>query len=113
MERLSSKRNIALRTMGLERVGALGDGWIVAGLPFDRAAKARNLVEVAARKADRDPASIPLRFQLWLSFGKNRESAVAKLERSQHWRRTIALRPGLTEEDHLHRFIAGNLRHAR
>jgi probable F420-dependent oxidoreductase len=95
--------------VGLVRVGASGDGWIVAGLPFDRTAEARTIVDDAARKAGRDPASIPLHFQLWLSFGKNRESAIEKLKRSQHWRRTLAFHTDLDEGEHLHRFAAGNL----
>jgi probable F420-dependent oxidoreductase len=95
--------------VGLERVGASGDGWIVAGLPVDRTAEARHLVDAAARKAGRDPASIPLHYQVWLSFGTDRQSAIKKLQRSQHWRRSLAVRPDLTEDDHLERFVAGNL----
>jgi probable F420-dependent oxidoreductase len=95
--------------VGLERVGAMGDGWIVAGLPVDRTAEARKVVHAAARKAGRDPASIPLHFQVWLSLGTDHESAVEKLKRSQHWRRTLAVRADLSEDDHLGRFLAGNL----
>jgi probable F420-dependent oxidoreductase len=95
--------------VGLERVGTTGDGWIVAGLPVERTAEARKIVDDAARKAGRDPASIALHFQLWLSFGRDRAAAIEKLERSQHWRRTVALRPELTADDHLERFSAGNL----
>ena len=93
----------------LERVGSIGDGWIVAGLPVDRTAEARSVVDAAARKAVRDPASLPLQFQTWLRFGTDRDAAIAKLERSQHWRRTLALGNGASEEEHLQRFAAGNL----
>jgi probable F420-dependent oxidoreductase len=95
--------------VGLQRVAASGDGWIVAGLQFDRTVEARRIVDDAARTAGRDPASIRLHFQLWLSFGKDRESAMDKLKRSQHWRRTLAVRADLGEDEHLRRFAAGNL----
>ena len=95
--------------VGLERVGASGEGWIVAGLPVDRTAQARTVVDAAARKAGRDPASIPLHFQVWLNFGRDRESAIKKLNRSQHWRRTLAIGADLNDDDHLERFAAGNL----
>jgi probable F420-dependent oxidoreductase len=95
--------------VGLERVGATGDGWIVAGLPVDRTAEAREVVDAAARKASRDPASIPLHYQVWLSFGTDRQSAIEKLQRSQHWRRMRAIGPDLSKDDHVERFVAGNL----
>jgi alkanesulfonate monooxygenase SsuD/methylene tetrahydromethanopterin reductase-like flavin-dependent oxidoreductase (luciferase family) len=95
--------------VALERVGAMADGWIVAGLPVDRTAAARTVVDAAAHRAGRDPASIPLHFQIWLSFGKDRDAAIAKLKRSQHWRRTLALRSDVAEDEHLQRFAAGNL----
>jgi alkanesulfonate monooxygenase SsuD/methylene tetrahydromethanopterin reductase-like flavin-dependent oxidoreductase (luciferase family) len=93
----------------LERVGSIGDGWIVAGLPVDRTAQARTVVDAAARRAGRDPAAIPLHFQIWLSFGRDRDAAIDKLERSQHWRRTLALRGDLSEDEQRQRFAAGNL----
>jgi probable F420-dependent oxidoreductase len=95
--------------VGLERVGVSGDGWIVAGLPVDRTAEARAVVDAAARKVGRDPKSIPLHLQIWLSFGTNRESAIEKLKRSQHWRRITAIRSELSEGEHLRQFAAGNL----
>jgi probable F420-dependent oxidoreductase len=95
--------------VALERVGSMGDGWIVAGLPIDRTIEARKIVEAAARSAGRDPESIPLHFQIWLSFGADRAAAVAKLKRSQHWRRTMAAGRASSEEEQLARFEAGNL----
>jgi probable F420-dependent oxidoreductase len=95
--------------IALERVGSTGDGWVVAGLPVDRTAAARKVVDAAARNAGRDPGSIALHFQIWLSFGKDRETAIAKLKASQHWRRTMAINKNSTEEDQLRRFAAGNL----
>ncbi|MCA1648004.1 MAG: TIGR03619 family F420-dependent LLM class oxidoreductase [Chloroflexi bacterium] len=95
--------------VALERVGSTGDGWVVAGLPVERTVEARATVEAAARKAGRDPASIPLHFQIWLSFGRDRDSAVTRLKRSQHWRRTMAVARGVEDEEQLRRFAAGNL----
>lgn len=95
--------------VGLERVGATGDGWIVAGLPVDRTVEAREVVDAAARRAGREPASILLHYQVWLSLGSDRRSAIQKLQRSQHWRRTVAVRPDLSDDEHLERFVAGNL----
>jgi probable F420-dependent oxidoreductase len=95
--------------VGLERVGATGDGWIVAGLPVDRTVEAREVVDAAARRAGRDPASIFLHYQVWLSLGTDRQSAIQKLQRSQHWRRTLAVRPDLSEHAQLEQFVSGNL----
>jgi probable F420-dependent oxidoreductase len=95
--------------VALERVGATADGWVVAGLPLDRAAEARRVVDASAQRAGRDPAGIGTHFQIWLSFGKNRQTAVAKLKRSQHWRRTMARAKDSSEEEQLRLFESGNL----
>ncbi len=99
----------AHETVPLQRVGRMADGWLVAGLPLERLVPARQVVHDAAREAGRDPASIQLHFQIWLSFGVDREEAEAKLKRSQHFQRLRALRPELSEEEHLQRYQAGNL----
>lgn len=93
----------------LRRVGRMGDGWVVAGLAFDRAAAARAVVDAAAREAGRDPAAIELHFQIWLSFGTDHAAAEAKLKRSQHWRRMASRSPELSENALLERYRAGNL----
>jgi probable F420-dependent oxidoreductase len=95
--------------VALERVGASSDGWIVAALPADRTAQARTVVDAAARQAGRDPRAIGTHFQIWLSFGKDRQTAVQKLKRSQHWRRTMAVAKDTSEDEQLLRFAAGNL----
>ncbi|HZP95577.1 MAG TPA: TIGR03619 family F420-dependent LLM class oxidoreductase [Candidatus Limnocylindria bacterium] len=95
--------------VALRRVGRIGDGWVVAGLDFDRAAQARAIVDAAARAAGRDPASIELHFQTWLSFGVDQAAAEAKLKRSQHWRRLAARDPELSEAKLFERYRAGNL----
>lgn len=93
----------------LRRVGRMGDGWVVAGLAVDRIPAARAVVDAAAREAGRDAASIDLHFQIWLSFGTDHDAAVAKLKRSQHWRRMAARSPDLSDETLLQRYRAGNL----
>lgn len=93
----------------LERVGRIADGWVTGGGPIDKTAEARVAIDAAARAAGRDPAAIPLHLQIWLSLGKDRDEAVRKLRRSQHWRRTVAMRKDISEEEHLRRFAAGNL----
>src|SRR2546430_4326452 len=45
----------ALPISPLERVGRMGDGWVVAGLAPERVAQARIIVADAARRAGRDP----------------------------------------------------------
>jgi alkanesulfonate monooxygenase SsuD/methylene tetrahydromethanopterin reductase-like flavin-dependent oxidoreductase (luciferase family) len=67
------------------------------------------VVDAAARRAGRDPRSIGTHFQIWLTFGKDREMAIAKLKRSQHWRRTMAMARDSSEEEQLGRYAAGNL----
>ena len=95
--------------IALERVGAAADGWIVAALPADSTAEARKVVDAAAQQAGRDPHSIGTHFQIWLSFGSDRQSAIEKLKRSQHWRRTMAVAKDTSEDEQLRRFAAGNL----
>ncbi len=95
--------------VALRRVGRIGDGWVVAGLDFDRVAEARTIVDAAARDAGRDPATIALHFQTWLSYGVDRASAEAKLKHSQHRRRLAARSPELTESQLFDRYRAGNL----
>ncbi len=99
----------AHETAPLQRVGRMGDGWVVAGLPLARLGPARQVVDEAAREAGRDPTQIPLHLQIWLSFGADRPEAEAKLKRSQHFRRLCALHPELSEEEQVRRYTAGNL----
>src|SRR5205823_13382490 len=63
----------------------------------------------AARSAGRDPSEIGLHFQIWLSFGRDQAEAEAKLERSQHFRRSLVRQPGNTPEAELVRYRASNL----
>jgi probable F420-dependent oxidoreductase len=94
---------------GFRRAGRLGDGLIVAGLARDRIGEARATMTAAAVQAGRDPARLSVHFQIWLSFGRDRAEAEAKLRRSQHFRRTVARDPERSEEKALAQYRAGNL----
>ena len=93
----------------LERVGTIGDGWVVAGLAPKRVVEARAIVHAAARRAGRDPESIALHLQVWLSLGADAAAAEARLRSSQHFRRLMALEPSLSAEDHVRRYRENNL----
>lgn len=93
----------------LQRVGALGDGWVVAGLSPQRIAQARAVVDAAARHAGRDPRSIDLHLQVWLSLDPDTRAAEEKLLRSQHFRRIMTLEPTLSVAQHLERYRESNL----
>jgi probable F420-dependent oxidoreductase len=99
----------AHESVGLRRTGRLGDGLIVAALAEDRIAPVRQEIETAARESGRDPARIGLHFQIWLSFGTSQAEAEAKLGRSQHFRRLVALHPERSEAAVLAQYRAGNL----
>ena len=55
------------------------------------------------------PGEVETHFQTWLSFGRDRAEAEAKLRRSQHFRRMVAHQPGRSEAAVLARFREGNL----
>lgn len=93
----------------LRRTGRLADGLIVAALAGDKIADARRELSLGAQEGKRDPARLRLNFQIWLSFGKDRREAEAKLKRSQHFRRMVAEDPTHSEEAVLDRYRAGNL----
>ncbi len=93
----------------LERVGTIGDGWVVAGLAPQRVVQARTIVDAAARRAGRDPKSIDLHLQVWLSLGTDSAAAEARLRESQHFRRVMALDPNLSADQHIQRYRESNL----
>ena len=93
----------------LERVGTIGDGWVVAGLAPKRVAQAREIVNDAARRAGRDPKTIDLHLQVWLSLGADTAAAEKRLRESQHFRRVMALDQSLSAEQHMERFRESNL----
>jgi alkanesulfonate monooxygenase SsuD/methylene tetrahydromethanopterin reductase-like flavin-dependent oxidoreductase (luciferase family) len=63
----------------LERTGKLGDGWIGLWVSPRRFAAATDLVEASASKAGRGHMSWRHTLQLWASFDRTRERAVARI----------------------------------
>jgi alkanesulfonate monooxygenase SsuD/methylene tetrahydromethanopterin reductase-like flavin-dependent oxidoreductase (luciferase family) len=78
-------------------------------MPVGQLPAAIQELSAAATEAGRDPASISLNFQIWVSFGKDKAEAEAKLKRSQHFRRMLARGPDHSEEGNLAKYRAGNL----
>src|SRR5204863_1856541 len=74
-----------------------------------RLGAARAQVDAAAEAAGRDPAAIDVHLQIWVTMGTDRSAAEAKLRRSQHFRRTVALHPQRSEVAAMSRYVAGNL----
>lgn len=94
---------------GLRRIGRLGDGLIVAGLPPDGIAATWQAIDRAAREHGRDPARLSLHVQTWLSLAADPAAADAKLARSPYFRRLVALDPQRSEAGARARYAAGNL----
>lgn len=94
---------------GLRRVARLADGWIAAAESPAAVAAGRAQLESHLAEQDRDLAAFATHLQTWLSFGRDRAEAEAKLQRSQHFRRILAHEPELSEATALEHFRAGNL----
>jgi probable F420-dependent oxidoreductase len=95
---------------GLERVGRLGDGLILAARSPDQTRREWAEVRQAAEANGRDPQALTLHVQTWLAFGDTTRDAEQRVVRSQHFRQMAALRPGgRTETDLLDEYRAGNL----
>ncbi len=94
---------------GVRRVGRIGDGWIVAGMPAEALGKAKREIAAAAEATGRVPARISLNYQIWMSSGSDKSEAEAKLRRSQHFRRMVAGHPEHSEEAVLAGYRTGNL----
>jgi probable F420-dependent oxidoreductase len=95
---------------GLRRVARLADGWIIgSALSSSALGASRQQLDDALREAGRDPATIETHYQIWLSFGRDREAAEAKLTRSQHFLRMAEHNPQLSEADLVARFRTGSL----
>jgi probable F420-dependent oxidoreductase len=93
----------------LRRTGRLADGLIVAALSESQTAEARRELALGAIESGRDPAALGLHFQIWLTFGKDRGEAEARLRRTQHFRRMVARHPTHSEAAVLADYRAGNL----
>jgi alkanesulfonate monooxygenase SsuD/methylene tetrahydromethanopterin reductase-like flavin-dependent oxidoreductase (luciferase family) len=64
----------------LERAGRLGDGWLALWVSPRRFATAIELVDAAARRADRRRDGWRHTLQLWAGFGSSRERAVGTIQ---------------------------------
>jgi len=94
---------------GLERVGRLGDGLIVAARTPDQTRREWAEVQRAAEAAGRDPRGLSLHVQTWLALGASAREAEDRAQRSQHFRRMAAVDPWRTDAERLAEFRGGNL----
>jgi len=94
---------------GLERVGRLGDGLIVAARSPDQTRREWAAVRRAAEAHGRDPGALSLHVQTWLAFGETAREAEERVLRSQHFRRMAAGDRQRTDEERLAEYHAGNL----
>lgn len=97
------------KSVGLRRAGRMANGLIVAALAQERITAARHELSTAAMESGRDPSSLSLHFQIWLSFGKDQREAESKLRQSQHFRRMVAKHPQHSDAAVLAEYRAGNL----
>ena len=95
--------------VGLDRVARLGDGWIASAQTPAGLVKARAALAERGSAAGRDPAAISVNVQIWVSLGRDRSEAEARLRRSQHLRRLLAARPSPDERVVLDEFAGRNL----
>lgn len=94
---------------GLERVGRLGDGLIVAARTPDQTRREWAEVRRAAEAHGRDAGALSLHVQTWLAFGDTTREAEERVLRSQHFRRMAAGNRGRSDAERLADFRAGNL----
>jgi alkanesulfonate monooxygenase SsuD/methylene tetrahydromethanopterin reductase-like flavin-dependent oxidoreductase (luciferase family) len=94
---------------GLERVGRLGDGLIVAARSPDQTRREWAEARRAAEVHGRDPEALSLHVQTWLAFGDSTREAEERVLRSQHFRRMAAGDRRRTDEERLSEYRAGNL----
>ena len=94
---------------GLERVARSGDGWIASAPTPEALAAARADLAQRTKAAGRDPAAISVNVQIWVCIGAAENDAVAKLRRSQHFKRLVARDPSRPESTVLDEFRASNL----
>jgi probable F420-dependent oxidoreductase len=93
---------------GLERVGRLGDGLIVAARTPDQTRREWAEVRRAAEACGRDSGGLSLHVQTWIALGASPHEAEDRAQRSQHFRRMAAL-DRRTDAERLAEFRAGNL----
>jgi probable F420-dependent oxidoreductase len=94
---------------GLERVGRLGDGLIVAARSPEQTRHEWAEVRHAAAAHGRDPGALSLHVQTWLAFGDTTRQAEERVLGSQHFRRMAAGERRRTDAELLAEYRAGNL----
>jgi probable F420-dependent oxidoreductase len=94
---------------GLERVGRLGDGLIVAARTPEQVRREWAEVQRAAEACGRDPRELTLHVQTWLALGGSTREAEERALRSQHFRRMAAVGARQTDAQRLADYRAGNL----
>jgi probable F420-dependent oxidoreductase len=95
--------------IGFDRVARRGDGWIAAAPTPARLVQARATLAERVTAAGRDPGAISVNVQIWVSLGRDRSEAEARLRRSQHLRRLLATRPSQDAQVVVDEFAARNL----
>jgi probable F420-dependent oxidoreductase len=94
---------------GLRRVARLADHWVAAAMAPAALMATRAQLDAALIEQSRKPADVETHVQTWLSFGRDRAEAVARLLRSQHLRRTLIHQPGAGQAAAVEHYRAGNL----
>ena len=93
---------------GLERVGRLGDGLIIAARSPEQTQREWTAVREAAAAHGRDVGRLSLHVQTWLALGENDREAEQRVLGSQHFRR-IAAEGRRPDDAILAEYRAGNL----
>jgi probable F420-dependent oxidoreductase len=75
----------------VRRVGAIGDGWLAAGLTPQEIARGRAVIEEYAVKNGRNPAAIDIAPQYAVSIAHTHEDAVAKYKSTALYRHRQSL----------------------
>lgn len=94
---------------GLERVGRLGDGLIVAARSPEQTRREWAEVRRTAETRGRDTSRLTLHVQTWAALGDSVRDAEQRVLSSQHFHRIAAGNRGRTDDDLLAEYRAGNL----
>lgn len=93
---------------GLERVGRLGDGLIIAARSPEQTRREWAAVRDGAASHGRDASRLSLHVQTWLALGESEREAEQRVLASQHFRR-IAAATRRPDDAILAEYRAGNL----
>jgi probable F420-dependent oxidoreductase len=94
---------------GLRRTARFATHWVASGSSPTAMMATRARLDAALVEQGRQPADVETHMQTWLSFGRDRAEAEARLKRSQHFRRTLHHQPGTDETAAVEQFRQGNL----